>query len=224
MARPRNEKLYQRVTAEAFHQLLQNGIAGTSYASIAEACATSRAVVQDYFARKGDMLDALSKTLNDLAMEVTLPACKKLALDGQAAKVAHLFLAGSAYFEFMQRTEGRKAYFAELLRDRDQTEALMQHVMVRTFEEIEREDIVEDPAYRNDLVMSIGGFFELFYDHLKREVYLEPTLYYGQMTRVWMRSAGFSGEEVAQVLEQCEIALENRADMADALERAFNEL
>lgn len=224
MGRPRNEELYQQVTSEVFRQLFLNGIANTSYASIAEASATSRAVVQDYFAKKSDMLDALAKTLNDLAMEVTLPACEQLALDGQAAKVAHLFLAGSTYFEFMQRTEGRKAYFAELLRDRDLTEALMQHVMVRSFGEIEREDVVEDPAYRNDLIMSIGGFFELFYDHLKRGEYFEPTLYYGQMTRVWMRSAGFSSDDVTQVLAQCEIALERKADMTDALERAFDKL
>ena len=224
MGRPRNQELYQQVTAETFHQLLSNGIAGTSYASIAKACGTSRAVIQDYFACKSDMFDALSRALNECAMEVSSPYCEKLALDGQLSRIAHLFLAGSAYFEFMQRTEGRKAFFAGLLRDRDLTEALMHNVMTRSFGEIEREDVVEDPAYRNDLIMSIGGFYELFYDFLKRGEYFEPTLYFGQMTRVWMRSAGFSSSEVAQVLEQCEIALESRTDMVDALERAFNEL
>lgn len=222
MGRPRNEELYQRVTVETFRQLLSNGVGGTSYASIAKACETTRAVVQDYFACKSDMLDALSRDLNECAMEVTRPYCKELALEGQPLQVAHLFLAGSAYFEFMQHTEGRKAFFAELLRDRDLTDRLMQNVMNRSFGEIEREDVIEDPAYRNDLIMSIGGFYELFYDYLKRGEYFDPTLYFGQMTRVWMRSAGFSGDQVTQVLDQCAIALENKADIVDALERAFD--
>jgi len=222
MGRPRNETLYERVSAEVFRQLLLNGIAKTSYASIAQACETTRAVVQDYFARKDDMVDALSTHLNDCAMEATAPYCETFALDDQLTPVAHLFLAGSAYFEFIQRTEGRKAFFLELLRDRDLTEALMRIVINRSFGEIEREDVIEDPAYRNNLIMSIGGFFELFYDYLKRGEYFEPTLYFGQMTRVWMRSAGFSSEQVAQVLEQCEVALEDKERMTNQLESVFN--
>ena len=225
MPRPRNEELHRRVTATAFDQLLTRGIAATSYASVASACGTTRAVVQDYYPRKNDMLGALSKALNDIAMQVTLAAYETLDIsDEQAKKVGHLFLSGSAYFEYMQRAASRRDFLRELLRDRDQTESLISSVMYRSFDEIGRLDVVDDPAYRNDLIMSIGGFYELFYDHLKHGVHFDPTLYFGQMTRVWMHAAGFSREQTAEVLRACEAALEDINALAARMERAVDDL
>lgn len=180
------------------------------------------AVVQAYYPHKSDMLAALATALNDIVMQATLPFCRQLAIrDESTRKVAHLFLAGSAYFEFMQQNEERRAYFTELLRNRDHTEQLMFSVMNRSFGEIGRTDVIEDPAHRNDIVMSIGGFFELFYDHLKRGERFEPTRYFGHMTRVWMHAAGFSRQQADEVLEQCTVELEHIDRISTDVERAF---
>ena len=73
----------------------------------------------------------------------------------------------------------------------------------------------------NDIVMSIGGFFELFYDHLKRGERFEPTRYFGHMTRVWMHAAGFSRQQADEVLEQCTVELEHIDRISTDVERAF---
>ena len=203
-----------------YQQLLSRGISGTSYASIAEFCNTSRAVVQDYYPKKDDMVKAFVQWTNETVMEATLPFCDRLgASNDLALRVGHLYLAGSTYFEFMQREEGRKALFAELLRNRDYTEMIIFAVMDRSFAEIGREDVAEDPAYRNDLIMSIGGFFELFYYHLMQDRHFYPALYYGQMTRIWMLDAGFGRDEIATALNRYEDALEDIDAMVAATER-----
>lgn len=225
MSRPRNEELSSRVRTAVINQLLSRGLASTSYASIAKAAGTTRAVVQAYYPHKTDMANEYSRVSSDIAMEITEAPYKRLPMaDEQAKKIAHLFLSGSLYFEFMQRDDTRRSYLAEILRDRDQAEALIFMIADFSFAEINRDDVIEDPAYRNDIIMSIGGLFELLYYHLKHGIHFDPAIYYGQMTRVWMIDAGFGENQIAEVLACSATELEDIDNLVAQMEARFKEL
>lgn len=201
MPRPRNNELYERVCNEAIKQMLSAGYSASSYASIADACGTTRAIVQDYFPKKNLMAMMLVEHLYDASLACTASLCASRGIaDETLATVAHLYAGAVTYFEFMQQDAGRRMFLQDFLQDRDNTESLMLKIMSRSFEAIDRIDVVEDPAYRDNLLMSMGGFYEVFYYHLKEGRPLDVQLYFSQVTRIWLRATGYPKEKLSEAL------------------------
>lgn len=220
MPRPRNNDLYGRIADEVFRQMLSRGYTATSYASIADACGTSRAIVQDYFPRKTQMAILVMDRSFDTAFECTSDFCDaKRIEDAMLDSVARLYAAATTHLEFMQRDAGRRFFMRDFLKDRDNTEVQLFNIMSRSFGFIGRIDVVEDPAYRDDLLMSMGGFFEVFYYHLKEERSLDIQLYFSQVTRIWLRATGYPREKLGTALDLFALTEEQFDDAVREMDR-----
>ena len=190
MARPRNEELYNRIKREAYHQLLSYGYTDTTYQSIATACGVTRAAVQNYYASKSDL--ALS-FFSDL-LGVIDDSVRRNRLH-EENEFDTMFCIGQSFFYFLMKDlESRKLLF-ELTQSREITSEVLVFEYKWGLQFIGSERTVTEEKFRDDVIVSMGGFYELLYQYLKGEEPFDLPTHLGRVVRSIMHDHGYGYEE-----------------------------
>lgn len=223
MARPRNEALYNSVRNEAFRQLFEQGYKTTSYTTIARACGTTRAIVQDYFPKKREMALAAIADLTEIAFRAAAAQALPFGeLDDELAKIAQMDVAATCFFQLFQEEERPRRFLGEFIENRDNAEVLIIYIMNWAFGEAGHEEALEPPAQADDLIASLGGFYELVYYHFKHGGSFDVCACYAKVTVEWMRVLGRSEQDIAATLQAVEsVPAEARAAVIKSIRRTF---
>ncbi|MBQ8084338.1 MAG: TetR/AcrR family transcriptional regulator [Clostridia bacterium] len=190
MARPRNEELYNTIKQTAYRQLLSYGYTDTTYQSIASACGVTRTAVQNYYASKpdlalaffGDLLAVINNVISEKALH-------------QENEFDTMFCIGQSFFTFLLKDpESRKLLF-DLTTSREITSEVLAFEYKWGIRFLATERTVPEEKFRDDVIVSMGGFYELLYKYLKDGLQFDLPTHLGRVIRSIMHDHGYSYDD-----------------------------
>lgn len=190
MARPRNEELYNSIKQTAYHQLMTYGYTDTTYQSIASACGVTRTAVQNYYPSKPDLAISF---FGDL-LEVTLNVVQEAEIH-QENEFDFMYGIGQSFFAFLlQDAESRK-----LLLDTVSSREITGEVLAFEYKWgsafLQTPLSVPEEKFQNDVIVSMGGFYELLYSHLKDDRAFDLSTHLGRVVRSIMHDHGWTYDD-----------------------------
>lgn len=164
MARPKNEELKAKIIATVERQFMTQGYNATSYRSIAEECGISRTLVQYHFPKKEKLAEAfMSNVLEKCIAELGLSESDLLG-DFEAVKAV-----GVRYFQKLVAEEGSRRFLRDVLESRDMTGDILAFNLDWALSHVAPASAKTDSLrLQRNIVLHMGGFYELLYWSLKR--------------------------------------------------------
>lgn len=193
MARPRNEELYNTIKQTAYRQLLSYGYTDTTYQSIASACGVTRTAVQNYFPSKTDL--ALSFFGDLLAVINNVITEQKLH---QENEFDTMFCIGHSFFSFLTKDPESQKLLFDLTTSREITSEVLAFEYKWGIQFIVSERTVPEEKFRDDVIVSMGGFYELLYKYLKDGLLFDLPTHLGRVIRSIMHDHGYSYENAKE--------------------------
>lgn len=190
MARPRNEALYQKIRQEAYRQLMTKGYTDTTYQSIATACGVTRAAVQNYYASKPGLALAFFGDLLAVIDEVV----RRERIHGEN-EFDTMFCIGQCFFAFLLKDTASRKLLLELTASREITSEALAFEYRWGTEFITSERTVTEEKFQNDVIVSMGGFYELLYKYLKDDLAFDLPTHLGRVVRSIMHDHGYRYED-----------------------------
>lgn len=199
--RPDSKELIKQA---AYKQFLSVGFNATTYQSIADACGLARTNIQYHFPNKTVLaltfIEDLLISVRD-SLEVS-PIFKD-------NKMENLFLIGQVFFAFLLDGEGHKKFALDLFSSRALTGEILSldYNWGLTYLGLDMDSL--DPQLNEDIIFSMGGFYELLYHSLSEG---KPFNVYRQLSKVLhtiMEDLGMPQKEIRLHLRNC------KADAAD---------
>jgi AcrR family transcriptional regulator len=204
MAAPRNDEERDRIYDAALKLFFARGFNKTSYANIADACQTSKSMVQHYFPKKELFIDRyFSQTLDDLNAHAV-----ELADDPE--DVLEVFcLMGLMHFSQLLSSGKLRALADDIVESRTLTNSIMVAERAWAAERLpERRGVV---SAADALTVSLGGAYELIYQY--RQAGQPLTAGYVERAAVvpFALTMGFDRQCTEDTLQACEKKLAQRA-------------
>lgn len=190
MARPRNEELYQRIKKTAYLQLVRKGYEETTYQSIATECGVTRTAVQNYFSSKAEL--ALS-FFGDLLAAVKVAV--QITGMHQENEFDAMFCIGQSFFELLLQDEGGRRLLLDTSASREITSQVLNFEMDWGREFIASERTVSEEKWTNDIIVSMGGFYELLYQKLLAGEEIDIGTHLGRVVRSIMHDHGWAYDD-----------------------------
>lgn len=190
MARPRNEELYNSIRQTAYRQLLSYGYTDTTYQSIASACGVTRTAVQNYYASKPDL--ALSFFGDLLAVINSIITENKLH---QENEFDTMFCIGQSFFAFLMKDPESRKLLLDLTTSREITSEVLAFEYKWGIQFIASERTVPEEKFRDDVIVSMGGYYELLYKYLKDSLPFDMPTHLGRVIRSIMHDHGYSYDD-----------------------------
>ncbi len=160
MARPRNEQLKKRIIEVVKEQFYKRGYNETSYRSIAEECGISRALVQYHFPKKESLAEAFMTDILDECMDELNLTNSDLIENFEAIKSV-----GVLFFNKLLKNQGSRFFLQDVLQNRDMTENILafnfEWALSHAIDNFESK--TSDVNLRRNIVLHMGGFYELLY-------------------------------------------------------------
>ena len=184
---------YEAVRREVFRQLLEHGVEGTTYASIAQTCGVTRSLVQLYFPSKDSMSAELFDTIARSATQGLEPyASEHQTGDGTIDINVKMLLGAIATYQMLQSDDGCRRFGIEYLRDRALTRVGHRVVIEWYMGLIGMRERLDDQNVADAISYSLGGFVEVFYAHVSAGVPLDVRRHYLRVMREWGSAMGYS--------------------------------
>lgn len=195
MAAPRNDEERDRIYEAAIRLFCKHGFNKVSYREIAEACNTSKSMVQHYFPKK----DLFAIRFYEQHMEEL--SARALELSPDAEDPLTIFtLMGLMHFDFLLNDGEHKPLIDDLLESRSLTD-----VIVAVQREWAQAHLPASASVSSAdaLTVALGGAYELVYQHKKNG---------GSLTALYVERAallpfalvmGVPREQVKETLQRC---------------------
>lgn len=165
MARPKNEELKTKIIAAVERQFLAQGYHATSYRTIAEECGISRTLVQYHFPKKEKLAEAFMTNMLQKCMVELGISEDDLHGDFGAAKAV-----GVRYFQKLVAEDGSRQFLQDVLENRDMTEDILAFNLDWALTHVGADARkTKDPRLQRNIVLHMGGFYELLYWSLKHD-------------------------------------------------------
>ena len=220
MARPRNEELYCKIKQAAYDQLLTVGFENTTYRSIADACGVARTAVQNYYPSKTalalsffeDLLTAIRNSVNKNNLH-------------QDSEFDTMFCIGQSFFMLLMSGRGARKLLLDLTSSRDITSDVLNFEYAWGVEFLSPGRTVTNEQFMDDILVAMGGYYELLYNYLKDGRSFDVSLHLGQVVRAIMQEYGYSYEDAkayisSHVLSSADFDLIRR-DVQAALQQSI---
>lgn len=162
--KPDFEKKLQ-IEKTARRLFVKKGFAGTSYQQIADAMGTEKSNIQRHFPKKEIFVDHLFQDLLDAAAKFYDPV--------EENYFRSLYQIGVIYFAFLLSPPMRQ-FTTDVLSERALTEVIIQKDMQWAAEYLSGFNLEEQPGFRDDVALVMGGVYELVYQHLVGGVETNP--------------------------------------------------
>lgn len=162
--KPDFEKKLQ-IEKTARRLFVKKGFAGTSYQQIADAMGTEKSNIQRHFPKKEIFVDHLFQDLLDAAAKFYDPV--------EENYFRSLYQIGVIYFAFLLSPQMRQ-FTTDVLSERALTEVIIQKDMQWAAEYLSGFELEEQPGFRDDVALVMGGVYELVYQHLVGGVETDP--------------------------------------------------
>lgn len=190
MARPRNEELFHAIQKEAYRQLISYGYTDTTYQSIATACGVTRAAVQNYYASKPDLALAF---FGDL-LEVIQTTVRKRHMH-EENEFDTMYCIGQSFFAFLLQDNESRKLLLDMATSREITSEVLAFEYAWGIRFIARKRTVPEETFRDDVIVSMGGFYELLYNCLKDDRTFDMPLHLGRVIRTIMHDHGYTYDD-----------------------------
>ena len=164
MARPRNDRLKDQIVRESWRQFRTNRYGGTTYSTIAEACGISRNLVQYHFPKKELLSTAFMERVLEQAQRALGFSQERIHNDYHA-----IYQVGCCFFEFLLQEDGYRAFLLDVISSRERTESVLAFNASWALERVDFPENVDFEPVRQEVVVSMGGYYELLYYCLKEE-------------------------------------------------------
>lgn len=196
-SRPDSKTLIKQA---AYSQFLSVGFNATTYQSIADACDLARTNIQYHFPNKTVLALTFMEDLL-VAVRDSLEASPIVTTD----KMDNMFLIGQVFFAFLLDGEGHRKFALDLVSSRVLTGEILSldYSWGLTYLGLDLDSL--DPKLNEDIIFSMGGFYELLYHSLNEN---KPFNIYRQLSKVMktiMEDLEFSREEIQGHLEHCNV-------------------
>lgn len=155
----------QQIEKTARKLFVKKGFAGTSYQQIADAMGTEKSNIQRHFPKKDIFVDHFFQDLLDAAAKYCGP--------GEENYFRSLYQIGVIYFAFLLSPPMRQ-FTTDVLSERALTEVIIQKDMQWAAEYLSGFNLEEQPGFRDDVALVMGGVYELVYQHLAGGVDTDP--------------------------------------------------
>lgn len=190
MARPRNEELFHSIKQTAYRQLVTYGYTDTTYQSIATACGVTRTAVQNYYASKPDL--ALDFFGDLLAAIDTVIRAERLHTENEFDT---MFCIGQSFFSFLMRDAETRKLLTDTVGSREITSEVLAFEYKWGTAFLQTPLSVPEEKFRDDVIVSMGGFYELLYSDLKDDRPFDLPTHLGRVVRSIMHDHGWSYED-----------------------------
>ncbi len=217
MARPRNEELYNTIKHTAYTQLMTYGYAETTYQSIASACGVTRTAVQNYYPSKTDLGFAFFSDL----LSCTLELVRKKGLHS-SNEFDTMFCVGQCFFAFLMRDKESQKLLQDTVCSREISSQVLELEYNWGTNFLSPIYSVSDEKFRDDIIVSMGGFYELLYAYLKEGRTFDVGTHLGRVVRTIMHNYDYSYDEAKAFIEAHRMTDDERSEMVDAISEAMN--
>lgn len=190
----------QLIKQAAYKQFLSVGYNATTYQSIADACGLARTNIQYHFPNKTALALAFIEDLLIAARDSleTSPLAT-------AERIENMFLIGQVFFAYLLDGENHKKFALDLVSSRALTGEILSldYNWGLTYLGLELDSL--DPSMNEDIIFSMGGFYELLYHSLNEN---KPFDVYRQLSKVLktiMEDLDYSKPEIQNHLSNCRV-------------------
>lgn len=191
----------QLIKQAAHQQFLSVGYNATTYQSIADACGLARTNIQYHFPNKTAL--ALS-FIEDLLISVrdSLEISPLVTTD----RMENMFLIGQVFFAYLLDGENHRKFALDLVSSRALTGEILSldYSWGLTYLGLDLDSL--DPSMNEDIIFSMGGFYELLYHSLNED---KPFDIYRQLSKVLktiMEDLDYKKPEIQKHLENCRVS------------------
>lgn len=204
MAAPRNDEERERIYRAAVELFLQQGFSKTSYAAIADACGTSKSMVQHYFPKKELFIDRYFAQILDGLNE------RAVELADDPDDVLEVFcLMGLMHFSQLLDADEMRALADDIVESRALTNSIVAAERTWARERLsERKGTV---SAADALTVSLGGAYELIYQYRQQGAPLSAGYVERAAIVPFALTMGFDRGRTEAVLEACEKKLAEEA-------------
>ena len=195
MPKPKNTKMRELITSEAFRLFMKEGYEETSYKKIADSCNTSRPIIQYYFPKK----EMLAIQFLERVLELTqgyLEENKILRND----HYIDLYLIIQVHFAFLLMNSDIKQFTQDFLASRKFTSnvAIMNSIWGLQF--LKNPDKSNDKELFNNHLLILGGLFELIYYSLENKLNIDIQPYLLKTIIQYLTQLGPTHDEISSQL------------------------
>lgn len=159
MAAPRNDEERDRIYEAAIALFCSAGFNKVSYREIAEACSTSKSMVQHYFPKK----DLFAIRFFEQHVEELAEKATGLSPDARDSLMVFTLM-GLAHFDFLLNDAEYRAFIDDVVESRALTDAVVSLEREWAKEHLPKGAAI---AAEDALTISLGGAYELVYQRLK---------------------------------------------------------
>lgn len=167
VARPKNQKLINDIIKSSWQLFLEKGYNGTTYSDIAASCGVSKISVQNNFPLKSMLAAANLERLRFCAAKVERDEFP--SVDDAFTK---MYLLGQIYIAALLSSEGSRRFLKDILESRLLTEETISNDFRWSLEFVFGTVEADQPYehMREDLIVAMGGLYELIYFGLSAHV------------------------------------------------------
>ena len=197
MAAPKNDEERERIYRAAIELFRTRGFGKTSYAGIAEACDTSKSMVQHYFPKKELFIERyFSQLLEELN-------ARALSLADDPDDTLEVFcLMGLLHFSQLLDDEDMRALSEDIVESRALTSGIVSAERTWAAERLpERRGTV---TAADALTVSLGGAYELIYQGGQSGRKPSPDYVERAAIVPFALTMGFDRERTEETIERCE--------------------
>ncbi|MGI6032585.1 MAG: TetR/AcrR family transcriptional regulator [Coriobacteriales bacterium] len=164
MPRPRNDKLKEQIATESWRQFRAHGYNGTTYSTIAKKCGISRNLVQYHFPKKELLASGFME-------HVLAEAQAALGLSDQALfnDFPSIYEVGCCFFLFLMQKGGYRQFLSDTVSSRELTQDTLAFDLEWALDRLELPEDIDLEPVRQEVIVSMGGFYELMYYCLKAD-------------------------------------------------------
>lgn len=190
MGRAKNMEKRRFVEACAFQLFMEVGYQNASYARIAERSGLTKSAVQALFPQKEQLAVSFIHHLERNSEEYL----EQQGLLSDNA-FANLYLIGQVHFIFLTRCTRAKAFFFDLLSSRALTSSVVAFDNRFALDYIGKTSATEHEDLYEDLVISMGGMYELMYHRMSHNRPIDVSKAARQLVSALFVSLGVSVDE-----------------------------
>ena len=166
MPRPRNSELEAMMKRAAWESFLERGYRETTYQVIANACDTSKQLVQHYFPKCQDLALSFLTHLGAIVKDELQIDGSDPAPDNPYRTAIDSYRSMQVFFSYLLGSESTRTFLCEILEDRSLSGDILICAAPFTpfraqFREVAPSDIKEE------FIADMGGLLELLYRHLR---------------------------------------------------------
>lgn len=164
MGRPVNEEMKSRIEQAAYQLFETVGYDKTTFAAIADEVDISRNLAQYHYPKKELLaISYMEKLLARVQEELGISDADIIENPMLLASV------GTAFFESLLATEGKRQFLQDIIRSRDLTEDVLAFDTQWALSHVDKSILPDenDGKAERTVIMHMGGFYELLYHSLK---------------------------------------------------------